>query len=172
MHCDSVELDIWLTKDKEIIVIHGGFDGHLELEGSPFDKVFFKDMTLEQAKSIIINGETIPTLREVFDLLKPYKTHINVEVKERNTEVCQILLDLIQETDMWSLCYLSTLVQPVIDEFARIGIKGKLHISKVFNEEYDILKLPADINDLLNMNIEGISIRAAEVTPELAEWCN
>jgi len=28
-------------------VIHGGFDGNLELEGSEYNHMFFKDMTLE-----------------------------------------------------------------------------------------------------------------------------
>ena len=75
------------------------------------------------------------------------------------------------ETEMMNQCCLSTLVQPVIDEFARIGIKGKLHISKVFNGEYDTRLLPADLNELLEMNIEGISIRSADITSELAQFC-
>jgi len=42
----------------------------------------FKDLSLVQVKEILIKDEPIPTLREVFQLLKPYGTHINVEVKE------------------------------------------------------------------------------------------
>jgi len=46
-----------------------------------------------------------------------------------------------------------------------------LHISKVFNWEFEILQLPNDPHDLLKLNIQGISIRAAELTQELATFC-
>ena len=88
MKVDSVELDIWLTKDKHIIVIHGGLEGNLEQESSPYNHQFFKNLTLDQVKEIRIDGEEIPTLKEVFLKLKETKTTINVEVKERNIEVC------------------------------------------------------------------------------------
>ncbi len=84
MGADGVELDIQLTRDGEIVVIHDETvdrtsDGH----GS------VKDFTLSEIKKLNFNKRgsmpplfmEIPTLAEVFALLKPTGLAINVELK-------------------------------------------------------------------------------------------
>ena len=82
---DGVELDVHQSKDGEIVVIH---DERLERTSS--GSGFVKDYTLEQlrgfdyAKGTPFEGKahyTIPTLREVFELLEPTDLTINIELK-------------------------------------------------------------------------------------------
>ncbi|BBF45049.1 glycerophosphoryl diester phosphodiesterase [Lachnospiraceae bacterium KM106-2] len=79
---DGIELDVQLTKDNQLVVFH---DETLlrvaKREG------YIKDYTLQELKQIRLplkQGEgstTIPTLREVYELVKPYQLKINVELK-------------------------------------------------------------------------------------------
>ena len=81
---DGVEFDIQLTRDGEVVVIHDETidrtsDGH----------GYVKDFTLHEIKKFNVNKKgitqplfmEIPTLSEVFALLKPIKLKINVEFK-------------------------------------------------------------------------------------------
>ncbi len=74
---DGVELDVWMTKDGEVVVIH---DGTVDRVSNGTGNV--KEMTLEELKSLDFgNGEKIPTLEEVFEAL-PEDVIINVELKD------------------------------------------------------------------------------------------
>ncbi len=87
MGADGVELDVQRTKDGELVVIHDEkIDRVSEGHG------YVKDMTLSELRRFHYNrahaefAETypqaeIPTLREVYTLLKPGKLSINVELK-------------------------------------------------------------------------------------------
>ena len=80
---DGVELDVQLTKDDKLVVIHD----------ETIDRVsgqhgFVKDFTLEELKRLNVNrtiagykAVQIPTLEEVYDLLKGTGMVINVEIK-------------------------------------------------------------------------------------------
>nr|WP_297071585.1 glycerophosphodiester phosphodiesterase family protein [Thermococcus sp.] len=74
---DGVELDVWLTKDREVVVIHDErIDRTSNMSGS------VKEMTLEELREADFgNGERIPTLEEVFEAL-PEDAIINVELKD------------------------------------------------------------------------------------------
>lgn len=83
MHADGVELDIQLTRDGEIVVCH---DERIDRTSNA--KGFIKDYTLEELKkldfsngNLAYEGIRIPTMREVFDLLKPTGLSINIELK-------------------------------------------------------------------------------------------
>lgn len=80
---DGVELDIQLTKDGEIVVIHD------ETVNRTTNGVgYVKDFTLAELKTLNANcthpeyeKEHIPTMKEVFELLKPTNLTINIELK-------------------------------------------------------------------------------------------
>ena len=66
---EAIEIDVWLSKDGDPMVLHGGEDGELKDYGYPKDLVF--EWTTEQLRELdASNGECIPTLDEVFDLVK------------------------------------------------------------------------------------------------------
>lgn len=80
---DGVELDVQLTKDGKLVVIH---DERIDRVSG--EHGFVKDFTLEELKQLNVNrtipdyqSVTIPTLEEVYDLLKGTGLTINVEIK-------------------------------------------------------------------------------------------
>lgn len=83
LDADGVELDIQLTKDDQIVVIHDE-----TIDRTSDGKGWVKDYTLEELRAFNYNRTKpeykhadIPTMREVFELLKPTKLFINIEIK-------------------------------------------------------------------------------------------
>lgn len=82
--CDGIELDVHLTKDGKIVVIH---DDTLERTTNGIGYV--KDYTLEELKQLDaaarykgkFKGVTIPTLEEYFEFIKDYPILSNIELK-------------------------------------------------------------------------------------------
>lgn len=80
---DGVELDVQLTRDHQLVVAH---DETIDRVSDGFG--YIKDHTLSQLKKLHFNKlfpeyrqASIPTLREVYELLKPTGLVINVELK-------------------------------------------------------------------------------------------
>ena len=80
---DGIELDVHLSKDGQIVVIHDEKLGRVS-DG----KGWVKDLTLEELRKFNYNKTHkelafahIPTLREVYDFMKPTGKTINVELK-------------------------------------------------------------------------------------------
>lgn len=83
MSADGIELDVQLTKDNKLVVCHDEM-----IDRTSNAKGFIKDYTLEQLKAFNFNNHNknysdckIPTLEEVFKLVKPTKMLINIELK-------------------------------------------------------------------------------------------
>ncbi|KUP25431.1 glycerophosphodiester phosphodiesterase [Paenibacillus sp. DMB5] len=84
MGADGVELDIQLTKDNEIVVIHDE-----TVDRTSNGQGWVKDFTLSEIKKLNFNksGRTeplfmeVPTLAEVLNLLNPTGLTINIELK-------------------------------------------------------------------------------------------
>ncbi|HIV74948.1 MAG TPA: glycerophosphodiester phosphodiesterase [Candidatus Pseudogracilibacillus intestinigallinarum] len=88
---DGIEIDVQLTKDGEVVVIHDEtFDRTTDGVG------YVKDISLKEMKqfSAGVNYthfpnydketwpmERVPTLQEVLELLEPYPTELNIELK-------------------------------------------------------------------------------------------
>lgn len=57
-------------------------------------------MKLEQIKSIILpNNETIPTFEELLEVCAN-KIRLNIELKDKNIELCQLILDMLYEKEV------------------------------------------------------------------------
>lgn len=87
MKADGIELDVHLTKDGEVVVIH---DEVLDRVSDGTGRV--QDFTCNELKNFNFNKlhpeykeEEIPTLEEVYQLIKPTDLTINVEMKTGNT---------------------------------------------------------------------------------------
>lgn len=94
MGADGVELDVHITKDGELVVAH---DETVERVSN--GSGWICNMTLSELKKLRFNrthpeyeNAVIPTLREVFELLKPTGLKINVELKNS-----RILYDHLEE---------------------------------------------------------------------------
>lgn len=83
MGADGIELDVQLSKDGVPVVIHDeGVDRVSDSIG------WVRDFTLEQLKALNVNKQfpaygkvEIPTLEEVYDLIKPTDLTVNLELK-------------------------------------------------------------------------------------------
>ena len=83
MGADGVELDVHLSADGELIVIHDE-----TVDRTTDGTGYVKDLTLAQLKTLDASngkegyrGARIPTLAEVYDLLRDTGLHVNVEIK-------------------------------------------------------------------------------------------
>ena len=102
---EGIELDVQLTKDGEVVVIHD----------ETIDRVsnktgFVKDYTLAELREFSFDNNIegykntkIPTLKEVLELLKPTNLMLNIELKTsiiwyENIE--EKVLKLVYDTDM------------------------------------------------------------------------
>jgi glycerophosphoryl diester phosphodiesterase len=110
MHADAVELDVQMSKDSKLVVIH---DETIDRVSEGSGEV--RNYTLEELKQFNVNRThpeysrvCIPTLQEVFDLLKPTNLMINVELKTGiifypciEEAVLQAAADLGMEERIW-----------------------------------------------------------------------
>lgn len=146
MGADGVELDVHMARDGELVVAHDEEIGRVangiglicnmttaELKKHRFNRTHpeFKDAT-------------IPTLREVYELLKPTGLHINTELKtsriryEHMEEKCIKLADELGMTDrvLYSSFNLTSLrLLKRIDPRVRVGLLrtpiGKINDRKI-----------------------------------------
>ena len=105
MGADGIELDVHLSKDGELMVIH---DQDLDRTTGFHGKVC--DYTLAELKELdacngmeAFRGVKIPTLKEVYELLKPYGAMVNIEIKTTESfypGIEEKLLELEREMGM------------------------------------------------------------------------
>lgn len=110
LNADGVELDVQLSKDGEIVVIHDEVIDRVT-EG----KGYVKDYTLAELKQFHANqtfpeykDAEIPTLAEVYELLKPTGLSVNVELKTgvffypgMEEKVLKLAKDMQMEDRIW-----------------------------------------------------------------------
>ena len=84
MGADGVELDVHLTSDNEVVVIHDD-----TVDRTTNDTGAVRGMTFAQIRELDasmgkprFSGAKIPTLAEVHELLRPTGMIVNVELKE------------------------------------------------------------------------------------------
>ena len=82
---DAIETDVQMTKDGQLVLIHDE-----RLNRTTDGKGWVKDYTLAELKKLdagswyssIYSKQTIPTLDELFTLIKPTSLWINLEIKD------------------------------------------------------------------------------------------
>ena len=131
MGADGVELDVHLSKDGELMVIHDDTvdrttDGHGHV----------RDMTLEELKALDARngmdaypGVKIPTLREVYALLQPTGAMVNIEVKTTETfypGIEEKLLELEREMGMVGRTVYSSFNHYTIANLRKLDPEAKL----------------------------------------------
>lgn len=95
---DAIELDVHKTKDNKLVVIHDE-----EVHRTFLGRGYVKDYTLSQIKSLKCrknkfrnNNECIvPTLEEVFELIKDTNLLLNIEIKNDKIHYDKIEEDVI-----------------------------------------------------------------------------
>ena len=95
---DAVEIDVRLSKDKEIVVIHDSTVDRTTNGTGPVAGYALKEIKKLDAGK----GETIPTLQEVVDLIGN-KVTLVIELKEEGTE--KGVVELIQRNKLYDNAY-------------------------------------------------------------------
>lgn len=133
MGADGVELDVQLTRDGEVVVIHD----------ETIDRVcngrgLVKEYTLEELKTFSVNrphpeyaDAKIPTLKEVYELLAPTGLKVNVELKTGyffypgiEEKVLEIAKEMNMEEKVWYSSFNHYSIKRIkeLDPSAKIGI--------------------------------------------------
>ena len=114
---DAVEIDVRLSKDKEIVVIH---DSTVDRTTNGIGPV--NTHTLQEIKKLDAGkGETIPTLQEVIDLIGN-KVRLVVELKQEGTEkgVVELVRANNLVNDVYVISFWHRLVKMVKEMDSRI----------------------------------------------------
>lgn len=95
---DAVEIDVHLTQDQEIVVIHDS-----TVDRTTNGTGLVGSYTLEDIKKLDAGkGEKIPTLEEVIDLTKG-RVRLVIELKEEGTE--KKVIELIERDNLYDTTY-------------------------------------------------------------------
>lgn len=110
-HCDFIEVDVQLTKDKRAVIIHDetldrttNIDDIKEFSSRISHKIC--DFSLDELKQLNFgNGEKIPTLHDVLKFVKENGLYINVEIKDIHDDfndelVVDTILQVIRSLDI------------------------------------------------------------------------
>jgi len=95
---DMIELDVRLTKDKKVVVIHGD-----KLDRTTNGRGRVKEKDLEEIKKLSAGkGERIPTLEETLDLIDK-RVKVNIELKGKKiAESVSKIIDKYVKNKKWS----------------------------------------------------------------------
>lgn len=99
---DMIEMDVYLTTDNHIVVIHDG-----TVDRTTNGTGIVENLSLEQLKSLNIDYfpgiyEKISTLEEVFQFAKENNVLIQLDIKSEKPEIIPILAELIKKYDFYN----------------------------------------------------------------------
>ena len=134
MKSDYIELDVHLTQDNQVIVIHDA-----TLERTTDGSGLVREKTLEELKKLDagkwfdskFEGEKLPTLAEVMDTVNGQtKLLIEVKVDEKDElyeGLMKEVLQIIQERNAASWCVLQAFDSRYLAEIAQSNVKIEYH---------------------------------------------
>ncbi|WP_264552539.1 glycerophosphodiester phosphodiesterase [Flavobacterium sp. N2038] len=171
LNSDGIELDVHLSSDGHIIVIHDE-----TIDRTTDGKGLVNDFTLARLKSFLIDRKhQIPTLNEVFDLVDK-KCLINIELKGLGTpsKVAQLIEEYISEKNWnynhfiissfdWNMLEETSNLNPNIP----IGVltEENLDIALAFAETINAKAIHPDFNLLNKENVSKIQEKGFLVLP-------
>ncbi len=151
---DYVELDVHLTKDNVIMVLH---DRDLKRVAGVSRQL--QDMTYDEVRQLDVGswfspefaGEKIPTLAETIDFCQG-RIRINIEMKFFNSDrtLVPLVAELIREKQFEDECIVMSLTQDAVEELRRIhpklrtGLIVAQALGNIGREEVDVLSVRAE----------------------------
>jgi len=172
MKADGIELDVHLTKDNHIVVIH---DGNVDRTSN--GSGIIADMTLKELRQLDFGswfseefgGEKIPTLEEVLDLLKGWNGLLNIELKMVRPGLYEGLekkvIDMVKSYNM--------LENTIISSFNHYSLAN---VKKIESNMKIGLLYSAGIyepwNYAASLNADAIHPNYISIVPEIVESCH
>ncbi|KAF2327128.1 glycerophosphodiester phosphodiesterase [Flavobacterium nitrogenifigens] len=171
LNSDGIELDVHLSSDGHIIVIHDE-----TIDRTTNGKGLVNDFILAELKSFLIDGKyQIPTLNEVFDLVDK-RCLINIELKGLGTpsKVVQLIEEYISEKN-WNYDHfiISSFDWDMLEETSNlnsnisIGVLTEENIDTAlaFAEKIKAKAIHPDFNLLNEENVQQIQEKGFQVLP-------
>jgi len=133
LECDSIEMDIWLTKDKIPVVLHGCNDGKInDSSGKINDYIFSEVIHIKLDKN-----QNIPSLEDVFKLCKN-KIFLNLEIKDANIkETFQEVYKLILKYNMQNEIAISSFHHSYHEEIKSLGSELQIEFGFLYKPPDD-----------------------------------
>jgi glycerophosphoryl diester phosphodiesterase len=155
----GVEIDIHLTKDGELVIIH---DDTVDRTTNGKGNVI--EMTLEEIKNLDAGkGEKIPTLQEAIDVIKEAGKEIAIELKCDNAE--EKVVEAIVKNDM--------LDKAIVKSFTHSRVKRVKEINNNIRTSCLFSEMPGNIFEIAEENKAGmLSIKYTLVDKELVDKCH
>ena len=166
---DSIELDVWLTKDKIPIVFHGEKNGIFAkrvIDNKVVENFRVNNFTYDSIKRINekYKGKEIPKLEEVLDLCKN-NIFINIELKDYQYELTfNIVIDLITKKNMFDQIALSSTKNKYLQLIYHNNINNNIKI-----ECGHILRIFSKTKDIINIYGCSMNIRAFEINEDIVK---
>ena len=131
MGADGIELDVQLSKDGELVVIHDEM-----LQRVSNGNGYVKDYTLEELKTLNFNRThpeykktSIPMLKEVLQLLKNTDLNLNIELKTGMffySDIERKILDLVSEYGMQDKVWYSSFNHYTVKKIKELQTDAKV----------------------------------------------
>ncbi len=166
---DILELDVHLTSDFEVVIIH---DSTTQRTASLFPSLNIATSTLAQIKAVNLDDPQggrealkIPTLKEYFEALKGSGAVIFIEVKPTSNNLIQQVAAIIEEYDMFDQTVMITFAAANITEMNRVypEMSNGLLTSSIANAESvdasltNLFSTIAPLKSTLNPSYGGVS---------------
>ncbi|MEC7183602.1 MAG: glycerophosphodiester phosphodiesterase family protein [Bdellovibrionota bacterium] len=158
--CDGVEIDIHLSLDGELVVIHDS-----TLMRTTKEKGFVKEKKFEDLRKLDAGkGEKIPSLEEVLNLVKSFQgTVIFVEIKVPGCE--QKVINALNKTEMES--------RSIVKCFHHLPLKKIKELNSKIKTHCLIYGRPLNPVEIVKAcQADGLSISNETVDADLAKECH
>lgn len=155
----AIEIDIHLSADNRLVVIH---DDTIDRTTNGSGRV--KDLSSSELRELDAgNGEKIPYLEEVLDLLDKYSFTLFIEVKSVGCE--KLLVELMRTREIYQ--------KVIVKSFNHRIIKKVKEIEPKVRTACLIYGLPVNaVSVIENARADGISISVSTVDQALVELCH
>jgi len=197
-HADMVELDIHMSADGELVVIHDNTvdrttNGTGTVRDMPLKEIRKLDagwrFTADGGKTYPYRGKgiTIPTLREVFSALKDYEVGINIEIKKHYRNIENKLYNLITGFHMADRVIVVSGHRSVMKRFRKINRRGivtaadavegvkvyllqKMHMGHLYRPMGEALQVPFRFKGMVQVATESLVSLCRENGIRLHVW--
>jgi len=152
LKADGVELDVRLTKDRKVAVIHDA-----KVNRTTDKKGYVEDYTLEE-----LGRMGVPSLQNVFDLMKGTGITILIEIKDEGME--NVLVKLIRENEMENqVVIISFIIESIIK------IKKMINIRTGYSQAKPLSNLSKLLDGAIEAKADFILPRYGLVTKSFVE---
>jgi len=161
---DYIEFDVQLTKDRKIILFHDANPSKYINNTTSIYKLNYSDLSgVDLGKGFTEQylGEKVPTLEEIFAILKDYPfIGMNIEIKNYSKDISIVknIFDLINIYELKNHIYFSSTDYEVLKEIkslspnTKTGLILMLFFGNIINSEVDFFSLSSVLvnQDLVN----------------------